>query len=123
MGKVKHLYYINKSNYYKNGFHHSDLLPECFVTDKEIYTGVYLPVMVILDAPPATIKLDESSVRKMLKEYATNLADMDDMEDATKEVLIKYGLIEDDYDPTPWCHVCGSFTQSGCNCGAIAENN
>lgn len=28
-----------------------------------------------------------------------------------------------DYDPTPWCHGCGSMTKAGCNCGPIAEND
>lgn len=28
-----------------------------------------------------------------------------------------------DDDPTPWCHVCGSMTSAGCDCGPTAENN
>ena len=30
--------------------------------------------------------------------------------------------MEDD-DPTPWCHICGSMTKDGCDCGPIAENH
>ena len=29
----------------------------------------------------------------------------------------------EEVDPTPWCHVCGSMTKSGCDCGPIAENH
>ncbi len=39
------------------------------------------------------------------------------------EELIKLSRERDEYDPTPWCMGCGSMTQSGCNCGPIAENN
>ena len=27
------------------------------------------------------------------------------------------------YDPTPWCHVCGAIEQKDCDCLPIAENN
>jgi hypothetical protein len=27
-----------------------------------------------------------------------------------------------DYDPTPWCHVCGARKRENCHCGPIAEN-
>lgn len=121
MRKIKHIYYINKSNYYKNGFHHSDLVPSCFVTNPENNT-VFLPVEIIVDAPPATIKLNELSARKMLEDYAENLTEYDDMEDAAKSTLIRFGLIEDDYEPTPWCHGCGSMTQAKCYCGELAGN-
>ena len=30
---------------------------------------------------------------------------------------------DEEIDPTPWCHWCGSMTKAGCNCGPIAENH
>lgn len=32
-------------------------------------------------------------------------------------------IIDDDEDPTPWCHVCGAMEKSDCPCGPIAENH
>lgn len=29
---------------------------------------------------------------------------------------------EDNYDPTPWCHVCGAMEQKDCDCLPTAEN-
>jgi hypothetical protein len=31
--------------------------------------------------------------------------------------------VEDNYDPTPWCHVCGAMEEKDCDCLPIAENN
>lgn len=30
---------------------------------------------------------------------------------------------EDNYDPTPWCHVCGAMEPRDCDCLPIARNN
>jgi len=42
--------------------------------------------------------------------------------DIALERLQRY---EEDWleDPTPWCHVCGSMTSAGCDCGPRAEND
>lgn len=29
----------------------------------------------------------------------------------------------EEYDPTPWCHVCGSKTKAGCDCPETCEFN
>ena len=43
------------------------------------------------------------------------------------EQIIKAIKLQDDegedYDPTPWCHVCGAITKSGCNCIERAKND
>lgn len=31
--------------------------------------------------------------------------------------------IDDAYDPTPWCHVCGAKEKNQCDCGPIAANH
>lgn len=38
-------------------------------------------------------------------------------------ILLKEETIDDDYDPTPWCHVCGAKTKAKCDCGPKAEND
>jgi len=39
------------------------------------------------------------------------------------DTLIHVDDLEDDYDPTPWCHVCGSMSSKNCNCGKVADND
>jgi hypothetical protein len=31
--------------------------------------------------------------------------------------------VEEDEDPTPWCHWCGARDQDQCDCGPIAANH
>lgn len=30
---------------------------------------------------------------------------------------------EDEYDPTPYCHICGAMSKASCSCGPIARNH
>lgn len=32
-------------------------------------------------------------------------------------------VLESDYDPTPWCHICGARKREQCHCGPLAKND
>ena len=36
--------------------------------------------------------------------------------DGTKCIKCKGSGINEEYGPTPWCHVCGSMTSKNCDC-------
>ena len=36
--------------------------------------------------------------------------------------VVNANVVFDNYDPTPWCHICGAMDQSNCNCGPYADN-
>ena len=90
--------------------------------------GDFLTAVISNDLSEAVGRADEENLRNLPAYigYLYNKApsgcwgSMTKMHDWMEK---KYEERQEEVDPTPWCHWCGSMTQAGCNCGPIAENH
>lgn len=115
--KAKHTAYINLASYISNGFRLHDLYPDSLVCNSEIESRKFIPVEITLEARPKKFEITEQQIDDVFNSCLDG--DSLILINKLKEEL---GIIVDEIDPTPWCHVCNADSKSSCDCGEVASN-